>query len=145
MRKPVWIVLVLGGIAVLWVLNSKAPKLASAGEYVPGPNEVPEQSKRIVADMVVGQGKMISGNFSEPSTTSILGARPLATRARRTADGWRVSGRKMFASMLQAADATLVMTYPDGAHAPAAAALDSAGAGETSSTPAKRSANGSAC
>ena len=45
---------------------------------------------------------MIGGNFSEPSTTSIIGERPLATRVRRTPDGWRITGKKMFASMIGA-------------------------------------------
>jgi alkylation response protein AidB-like acyl-CoA dehydrogenase len=40
----------------------------------------------------------------EPITTSLIGERPLKTRARRIDGGYSVSGRKMFASMLEAAD-----------------------------------------
>ena len=80
--------------------------------------EVSEDSKRHVADLVVRQDKLIAGNFSEPDTTSLINARPLKARARRVAGGWRVSGRKMFASMLEAADFVLVMAYPDDATEP---------------------------
>jgi alkylation response protein AidB-like acyl-CoA dehydrogenase len=48
----------------------------------------------------VQQGKLIAGNFSEPVTTSLIGERPLKARARRADGGYRVTGRKMFASML---------------------------------------------
>lgn len=85
--------------------------------------EVTEATKRHVADLVVGQGKMMSGNFSEPSTTSLIGERPLGTRAVRDGDGYRITGRKMFASMAEAADYTGVLAYPEGATSPLAAAL----------------------
>ena len=39
------------------------------------------------------------------------------------ADGWRITGRKMFASMLEAADHVLVLAHPDDATAPTAGAL----------------------
>lgn len=85
--------------------------------------EISAASKALMAGLVVGQGKLIGGNFSEPSTTSIIGERPLATRVRRVGDGWRITGRKMFASMLGASDFTLVLAYPDDATSPAAGAL----------------------
>lgn len=85
--------------------------------------EISAASKKLIADLVVGQAKLIGGNFSEPSTTSFIGERPLATRVRRVADGWRIAGKKMFASMLGASDFTLVLAYPDDATAPAAGAL----------------------
>jgi alkylation response protein AidB-like acyl-CoA dehydrogenase len=80
--------------------------------------EVSADSKRHVADLVVRQRKLIAGNFSEPDTTSLINARPLKARARRVAGGWQVSGRKMFASMLEAADFVLVMAHPDDAAGP---------------------------
>src|ERR1700758_3443383 len=61
-----------------------------------------------------------AGNFSEPVTTSLIGERPLKARARRVDGGYRVTGRKMFASMLEAADFVLVMAYPDEATSPSA-------------------------
>jgi len=85
--------------------------------------EIAPEAKRRVAGLVVDQRRMIGGNFSEPSTTSIIGERPLATRVRRVPGGWRVTGRKMFASMLEAADFVTVLAYPDDATGPHAGAL----------------------
>ena len=56
---------------------------------------------------------MIGGNFSEPATTSLIGERPLTVRARPVSGGYRMTGRKMFASMIEAADYVLVLVYPD--------------------------------
>ena len=75
--------------------------------------EVTPESKRHVADLVIRRGHMIGGNFSEPGTTSLIGERPLTVRARKIDGGYSITGRKMFASMLQAADYVLVMAYPD--------------------------------
>jgi alkylation response protein AidB-like acyl-CoA dehydrogenase len=75
--------------------------------------EVSAQAKQHIADLVVRQGKMIGGNFSEPGTTSLIGERPLAARVRRVDGGFSITGRKMFASMLEAADYVLVMAYPE--------------------------------
>jgi alkylation response protein AidB-like acyl-CoA dehydrogenase len=82
--------------------------------------EVAAKTKRHIADLVVRHGKLIAGNFSEPVTTSLIGERPLKARARRADGGYRVTGRKMFASMLEAADFVLVMAYPDEATSPSA-------------------------
>src|SRR5665213_1730749 len=71
--------------------------------------EVSAETKRQIADLVVHQRKLIAGNFSEPVTTSLIGERPLKARARRVDGGYSVTGRKMFASMLEAADFVLVM------------------------------------
>jgi alkylation response protein AidB-like acyl-CoA dehydrogenase len=75
--------------------------------------EVSSESKQHIADLVVRQGKMIGGNFSEPGTTSLIGERPLSARVRRVDGGFSITGRKMFASMLEAADYVLVMAYPE--------------------------------
>ncbi len=85
--------------------------------------EIGSNVKAWIADLVVGERAMIGGNFSEPSTTSLIGERPLATRVRRVAGGWRITGRKMFASMLGASDFTMVLAYPDDATAATAGAL----------------------
>jgi len=77
--------------------------------------EVATPEKRHLADLVVRQRKLIAGNFSEPGTTSLIGERPLAARARRVDGGYSITGRKMFASMLEAADYCMVMAYPEGA------------------------------
>ena len=85
--------------------------------------EVSAEAKRTIADLAVGQGKMIGGNFSEPGTTSLIGERPLSVRARPIDGGYSISGRKMFASMLEAADYVLVMAYPETATSPTAGML----------------------
>lgn len=82
--------------------------------------EVATETKKRLAELVVRRRQLIAGNFSEPVTTSLIGARPLQARARRVAGGYSVSGRKMFASMLEAADFVLVMAYPEGATNPSA-------------------------
>jgi alkylation response protein AidB-like acyl-CoA dehydrogenase len=85
--------------------------------------EIGEEVKARLADLVVRQGKLIGGNFSEPGHTSLIGERPLSARARRVAGGWSVTGRKMFASMLEAADYVMVLAYPEDATTPSAGIL----------------------
>ncbi len=85
--------------------------------------EASSDAKRHIADLVVRGKKLIGGNFSEPGTTSLLGERPLAARARRIDGGYSVTGRKMFASMLEAADYCMVMAYPEEATSPHAGIL----------------------
>jgi alkylation response protein AidB-like acyl-CoA dehydrogenase len=82
--------------------------------------EVSAETKHRVAELVVRERKLIAGNFSEPVTTSLIGERPLKARARRADGGYRLTGRKMFASMLEAADFVLVMAYPEDAASPSA-------------------------
>jgi alkylation response protein AidB-like acyl-CoA dehydrogenase len=86
-------------------------------------DEVGEAAKELIADLVVRQHRLIGGNFSEPGTTSLIGERPLSARARRVEGGYSITGRKMFASMLEAADQVIVMAYPDDATAPSAGML----------------------
>ena len=75
--------------------------------------EVATDAKRRIAELVVNQRRLIAGNFSEPGTTSLIGERPLSARARRVGCGYSISGRKMFASMLEAADYCMVMALPE--------------------------------
>ncbi len=86
-------------------------------------DEVSTGAKRRLVDLVVHQGKMIGGNFSETGHTSLIGERPLTVRARPVSGGYRITGRKMFASMIQAADYVLVLVYPENATAPTAGML----------------------
>ena len=82
---------------------------------------VPRATKERLAKMVVHEGKLIGGNFSEPTTSGLVGtAIPLA-RARRVEGGYRVTGKKAFASMIHVADFAMVMAYPDESAAPGAA------------------------
>jgi alkylation response protein AidB-like acyl-CoA dehydrogenase len=85
--------------------------------------EVSTDTKRRVADLVVRQHSLIGGNFSEPNTTSLIGDRPLNVRACSVDGGYSITGRKMFASMLEAADYVMVMAYPDAATSPFAGML----------------------
>jgi alkylation response protein AidB-like acyl-CoA dehydrogenase len=82
--------------------------------------EVTTDAKRRIAELVVQQRKLIAGNFSEPGTTSLIGERPVTARARREGDGYSITGRKMFASMLEAADYCMVLAYAEEATNPAA-------------------------
>ena len=45
---------------------------------------VPEDTRRYIAELAVDGGKMIAGNFSEASSTSLIGERHLSTMAKRT-------------------------------------------------------------
>lgn len=81
---------------------------------------VPPATKTRVADMVVKEGKLIAGNFSEPTTSGLVGTPVPQARARRADGGWRISGRKAFASMLEVADYTAVLARPEHATAPTA-------------------------
>src|SRR5205807_8515145 len=84
---------------------------------------VPRTTKERLAKMVVYERKLIGGNFSEPTTSGLVGtAIPLA-RARQVEGGYRITGRKAFASMIAAADYVMVMAYPDEATSPTAAML----------------------
>ena len=84
---------------------------------------VPRATKERLAKMVVQEGKLIGGNFSEPTTSGLVGTPVPLTRARRVDGGYRITGRKAFASMIAAADYVMVMAYPDEATSAAAAML----------------------
>jgi alkylation response protein AidB-like acyl-CoA dehydrogenase len=84
---------------------------------------VPLVVKERLAKMVVQDAKLIGGNFSEPTTSGLVGTPVPLTRARRVPSGYRITGRKMFASMIAAADYVMVMAYPDEATAPTAGML----------------------
>ena len=84
---------------------------------------VPRATKERLAKMVVQEGKLIGGNFSEPTTSGLVGTPVPLTRARRVDGGYRITGRKAFASMIAAADYVMVMAYPDEATSATAAML----------------------
>jgi alkylation response protein AidB-like acyl-CoA dehydrogenase len=84
---------------------------------------VPRATKERLAKMVVQEGKLIGGNFSEPTTSGLVGTPVPLTRARRVDGGYCITGRKAFASMIAAADYVMVMAYPDEATSPTAAML----------------------
>jgi alkylation response protein AidB-like acyl-CoA dehydrogenase len=69
--------------------------------------------KERLAKMVVQEGKLIGGNFSEPTTSGLVGTPVPLTRARRVDGGYRITGRKAFASMIAVADYVMVLARPD--------------------------------
>ncbi|MGE0852331.1 MAG: acyl-CoA dehydrogenase family protein [Hyphomicrobiaceae bacterium] len=85
--------------------------------------QVTPQSRRLVADLVVCGKQLVAGNYSEATSTALIGERWLDTIIRRVDGGWEITGRKMFASMLQAADYCLVLARPDTAKVPTAGAF----------------------
>ena len=85
--------------------------------------QVTLQAKRHVADLVVARRQLIAGNYSEATSTALLGERWLDTIISRVDGGWQITGRKMFASMLEAADYCLVLARPDTATLPTAGAF----------------------
>jgi alkylation response protein AidB-like acyl-CoA dehydrogenase len=85
--------------------------------------EVTPQAKRHVANHVIAGKQLIAGNYSEATSTALLGERWLDTIISRVDGGWQITGRKMFASMLQAADYCLVLARPDTATRPTAGAF----------------------
>jgi len=65
-------------------------------------------TKGTTGEDVVQEGKLIGGNFSEPTTSGWwhAGAAHAGPARRR---GYRITGRKAFASMIAAADYVMVM------------------------------------
>src|SRR5215470_715661 len=96
-------------------------ELGGAGVDLLGWSLAAEEER--LAKLVVQDAKLIGGNFSEPTTSGLVGTPAPLTRARRVADGYRITGRKAFASMIAVADYVMVMAYPDEATAPTAAML----------------------
>jgi alkylation response protein AidB-like acyl-CoA dehydrogenase len=96
--------------------------LSIVGPLMQSP-QVSTATKQRLAKLVVEEQKLIAGNFSEPTTSGLVATPVPSTRARRVADGYRVTGRKAFASMLEAADYTAVLAYPDEATSATAAIL----------------------
>src|SRR5438309_9168474 len=77
--------------------------LSVVGPMVESPL-VPRAAKERLAKMVVHEGKLIGGNFSEPTTSGLVGTPVPLTRARRVDGGYRLTGRKAFASLIAVAD-----------------------------------------
>jgi alkylation response protein AidB-like acyl-CoA dehydrogenase len=82
---------------------------------------VPRATKERLAKMVVHEGKLIGGNFSEPTTSGLVGTPLPLTRARCVDGGYRITGKKAFASMIGVADRVMVLARPDDATSNAAA------------------------
>src|SRR5499426_3102810 len=79
--------------------------------------------KQRLARLVVQEQKLLAGNFSEPATSGLVDSSAPSARARRVDGGYCITGRKAFASMIEAADYCAVLAYPDEATAPTAAMI----------------------
>ena len=71
--------------------------------------------KQRVARLVVQEQQLLAGNLSEPTTSALLGTYTPTARARRVDGGYRLTARKAFASMIEAADSCIVVVHPDDA------------------------------
>jgi alkylation response protein AidB-like acyl-CoA dehydrogenase len=81
--------------------------------------EVPETTKRYIAELVVKERKLIAGNFSEPQTSGLAASHGVpSTRARHVEGGYRVNGKKSFASMIEAADYCAILARPEESEIP---------------------------
>jgi alkylation response protein AidB-like acyl-CoA dehydrogenase len=69
--------------------------------------------KQRLARLVVQDQQLLAGNLSEPTTSALLGTYTPTARARRVDGGYRITGRKAFASMIEAADSCIVVVHPD--------------------------------
>jgi len=72
-----------------------------------------EAKKRYVADLVVNQGKLISALLSEPGTSGLAySTRACSTQIMRSGGRYLISGRKAFASMVEASDYACLFAHP---------------------------------
>jgi alkylation response protein AidB-like acyl-CoA dehydrogenase len=69
--------------------------------------------KQRLARLVVQEQQLLAGNLSEPTTSALLGTYTPSARARRVHGGYRITGRKAFASMIEAADYCIVVVHPE--------------------------------
>jgi alkylation response protein AidB-like acyl-CoA dehydrogenase len=77
--------------------------------------KVTEAKRRWVADLVIGQGKLLCGSLSEPGSASYLAPTFIPTlTAQPVAGGWRLYGKKAFATMWEASDYAYMFARPEG-------------------------------
>jgi alkylation response protein AidB-like acyl-CoA dehydrogenase len=62
-----------------------------------------EQNRTGIYRRVVEEGAIFAQTFSEPTHAAAAGRAPFGTTAQKTAEGWRIDGRKHFASLSGAA------------------------------------------
>lgn len=85
--------------------------------------EIAPDAKRRVAAWVVEGKNLVAGATSEASTSALLASYAPGTRARPVAGGFVLNGKKMFSSMVEAADFRAVPARRDGIDAPGAATV----------------------
>jgi alkylation response protein AidB-like acyl-CoA dehydrogenase len=80
------------------------PSLMADGiEMTPEDRSAHEQRRVAIFATVLRDGAIFAQPFSEPNAAAAAGRAPFGTVARRVEGGWRVSGRKHFASLSGAA------------------------------------------
>lgn len=78
--------------------------LADDLEMTPAQRARHEERRAAIYRLVVEDGALFAQPFSEPNTSAAAGKAPFGTTARKVDGGWRVQGRKHFASLAGAAD-----------------------------------------
>ena len=82
---------------------------------------VPDAIKQRAADLAVKDRQLIAATFSEPGTSSLIFSTYLPTlHAQRVNGGYRLNGRKVFVSMIEAADYVYLVARPAEAESPLA-------------------------
>ena len=71
-------------------------------------------ARQRVANLVIKEKKLIAALRSEPGTTNLLySTRACSTQARRVSGGYTVTGKKAFATMVEAADYAAIFVHPE--------------------------------
>jgi alkylation response protein AidB-like acyl-CoA dehydrogenase len=70
----------------------------------PALREAHERNRSAMYRRVVDDGAVFAQSFSEPMHAAAAGRAPFGTAARKTDSGWRIDGKKHFASLSGAAD-----------------------------------------
>jgi alkylation response protein AidB-like acyl-CoA dehydrogenase len=70
----------------------------------PAEREAHERNRSAMYRRVVGDGAVFAQSFSEPMHAAAAGRAPFGTAARKIDGGWRIDGKKHFASLSGAAD-----------------------------------------
>lgn len=77
--------------------------------------DIPEHVKRRVADLAIKEGKLMCTSVSEPTSSSHLATSYTpSVEARKVPGGYRLYGKKAFASMWEASDLAYLYAHPEG-------------------------------
>lgn len=77
-------------------------------------SQIPTEVKERVANLALEEGKLFCTSVSEPTTSSLLPASYApAVIARRAEGGWTLHGKKLFASIFEAADYCYIYAHPE--------------------------------
>jgi len=79
-------------------------QMADDLEMTPEQRDNHEQRRAAIYARVIEDGAIFAQPFSEPHSAAAAGKAPFGTTARKVDGGWRINGRKHFASLAGAAD-----------------------------------------